>query len=442
MTEFSTMDLPKHLHTRMEAMGFNTPTPIQARAIPHALNGQDVLGLAQTGTGKTAAFGVPLVAQMLEYGHKPAAGTVRGLILAPTRELANQIAETLRGLTEGSPLKTGLVVGGVSINPQINRLSRGTDILVATPGRLLDILDRKALDLGSCDFLVLDEADQMLDLGFIHALRKIAALLPEKRQTMLFSATMPKQMNEIANAYLKSPVRIEVTPPGKPAAKVTQSVHFIAKAEKLSLLKELLAKHDGERTLVFGRTKHGMEKLMKVLDKAGFKAAAIHGNKSQGQRERALKAFKSGEITVLVATDVAARGLDIPDVKYVYNYELPNVPDAYVHRIGRTARAGKDGQAVAFCAPDEIGDLKAIQKTMGITIPVASGRAWEELPDPAAKPARGGGRGRPGGGGGRGKGSGKPGGGRRRFGGGKSEGQPGGGEARNSAGGGGRRRKS
>ena len=442
MTEFSTMDLPKHLHTRMEAMGFNTPTPIQARAIPHALNGQDVLGLAQTGTGKTAAFGVPLVAQMLEYGQKPAAGTVRGLILAPTRELANQIAETLRGLTEGSPLKTGLVVGGVSINPQINRLSRGTDILVATPGRLLDILDRKALDLGSCDFLVLDEADQMLDLGFIHALRKIAALLPEKRQTMLFSATMPKQMNEIANAYLKSPVRIEVTPPGKPAAKVTQSVHFIAKAEKLSLLKELLAKHDGERTLVFGRTKHGMEKLMKVLDKAGFKAAAIHGNKSQGQRERALKAFKSGEITVLVATDVAARGLDIPDVKYVYNYELPNVPDAYVHRIGRTARAGKDGQAVAFCAPDEIGDLKAIQKTMGITIPVASGRAWEELPDPVAKPARGGGRGRPGGGGGRGKGSGKPGGGRRRFGGGKSEGQPGGGEARNSAGGGGRRRKS
>jgi len=442
MTEFSSMDLPKHLHTRMEAMGFNTPTPIQARAIPHALNGQDVLGLAQTGTGKTAAFGVPLVAQMLEYGRKPAAGTVRGLILAPTRELANQIAETLRGLTEGSPLKTGLVVGGVSINPQIHRLSKGTDILVATPGRLLDILDRKALDLGSCDFLVLDEADQMLDLGFIHALRKIAALLPEERQTMLFSATMPKQMNEIANAYLKSPVRIEVTPPGKPAAKVTQSVHFIAKAEKLSLLKELLSAHDSERTLVFGRTKHGMEKLMKVLDKAGFKAAAIHGNKSQGQRERALKAFKSGEITVLVATDVAARGLDIPDVKYVYNYELPNVPDAYVHRIGRTARAGKDGQAVAFCAPDEIGDLKAIQKTMGITIPVASGRAWEELPDPAAKPARGGGRGRPGGGGGRGKGGGKPGGGRRRFGGGKSAAPSGGaGDSRGAAGAGGRQRR-
>ncbi len=435
------MDLPAQLLTRVTEMGFKDPTPIQAHAIPHALQGKDVLGLAQTGTGKTAAFGIPLVAQMLEYGQKPAAKTVRGLILAPTRELANQIAETLKGLTDGTPLKTGLVVGGVSINPQIARIARGTDILVATPGRLLDILDRRALDLGSCDFLVLDEADQMLDLGFIHALRKIAALLPEERQTMLFSATMPKQMNEIANAYLKSPVRVEVTPPGKPAAKVTQSVHFIAKAEKLKLLKEQLASHEGERTLVFGRTKHGMEKLMKVLEKSGFKAAAIHGNKSQGQRERALRAFKSGEITVLVATDVAARGLDIPDVKYVYNYELPNVPDAYVHRIGRTARAGKDGQAVAFCAPDEIGDLKAIQKTMGITIPVASGRAWEELPDPAAKSSRGGGRGRPGGGGGRGKSAGKPGGGRRRFGGGgKSEGQ-GGGEARSAGGGASRQRR-
>ena len=400
VTEFSTMELPKHLLTRLQNMGFADPTPIQARAIPHALQGKDVLGLAQTGTGKTAAFGVPLVAQMLSYGRKPAAGTVRGLILAPTRELANQISETIKALTEGSPLKTGLVVGGVSINPQIARLSRGTDILVATPGRLIDILDRGALDLGSCDFLVLDEADQMLDLGFIHALRKIALLLPEERQTMLFSATMPKQMNEIASAYLRAPVRIEVTPPGKPAAKVTQSVHFIAKAEKLNLLKELLAGHKDERTLVFGRTKHGMEKLMRVLDGAGFKAAAIHGNKSQGQRERALAAFKSGEIKVLVATDVAARGLDIPDVKFVYNYELPNVPDAYVHRIGRTARAGKDGQAIAFCAPDEIDELKAIQKTMKLTIPVASGRPWENVSQPGTKPVS-----KPGGRGGRGRGA-------------------------------------
>ena len=416
MTEFSTMGLPKQILARLADMGLKDPTPIQARAIPHALNGEDVLGLAQTGTGKTAAFGVPLVSRMLEYGRKPAAHTVRGLVLAPTRELANQIAATLKALVEGSPMKVGLVVGGVSINPQIQRISRGTDILVATPGRLLDILDRKALDLGSCDFLVLDEADQMLDLGFIHALRKISALLPEERQTMLFSATMPKQMNEIANSYLNRPVRIEVTPPGKPAAKVTQSVHFIAKAEKLNLLKELLAEHKDERTLVFGRTKYGMEKLMKVLEKSGFSAAAIHGNKSQGQRERALAAFKSGQIKVLVATDVAARGLDIPDVKYVYNYELPNVPDAYVHRIGRTARAGKDGQAVAFCAPDEMEELKAIQKVMKITIPTASGSPWEVIASPDS--ARGG---RPGG-----KPGGRPGGNRRRGGGARRGGKPGG----------------
>ncbi len=415
MTEFSTMGLPDILLARLADMGLNDPTPIQARAIPHALNGEDVLGVAQTGTGKTAAFGVPLIARMLDYGRKPAAHTVRGLVLAPTRELANQIAATLKDLTEGTPMKIGLVVGGVSINPQIQRISRGTDILVATPGRLLDILDRKALDLGSCDFLVLDEADQMLDLGFIHALRKISALLPVERQTMLFSATMPKQMNEIANSYLKRPVRIEVNPPGKPAAKVTQSVHFIAKGEKLSLLKELLGAHKDERTLVFGRTKHGMEKLMKVLEKSGFAAAAIHGNKSQGQRERALAAFKSGQIKVLVATDVAARGLDIPDVKYVYNYELPNVADAYVHRIGRTARAGKEGQAVAFCAPDEMDELKAIQKVMKITIPTASGTPWEPMPGasaprggrpggkPGGKPGGGGNRRRGGGGGGRGQ---------------------------------------
>ncbi|MBT8155237.1 DEAD/DEAH box helicase [Epibacterium ulvae] len=417
------MELPQQLLNRLEAMELTTPTPIQARAIPHALQGRDVLGLAQTGTGKTAAFGIPLVAQMLEYGRKPAAGTARALILAPTRELVNQISEALKALTDGTPVRVTVIVGGVSINPQITRLSRGTDIVVATPGRLLDIMDRNAIDLGSCDFLVLDEADQMLDMGFIHALRKIAPMLPEKRQTMLFSATMPKQMNELASTYLDRPTRIEVTPPGKPAAKVTQSIHFIAKAEKLSLLKELLAEHKEERTLIFGRTKHGMERLMKTLDKAGFSAAAIHGNKSQGQRERALAAFKSGQVKFLVATDVAARGLDIPDVKYVYNYELPNVPDAYVHRIGRTARAGKDGQAVAFCAPDEMDELKAIQKTMKITIPVASGSPWE--PMPGAKPASKGRRGGGGGGGGGPRRGGRPGGGKPEAAG-AADGKPGG----------------
>jgi len=416
LNQFEMMGLPASLVTRLTEMGFTEPTPIQSRAIPHALDGRDVMGLAQTGTGKTAAFGLPLVTRMLEIGRKPDRYTVRGLVLAPTRELANQISQTLRALTEGTHLKIGFVVGGQSINAQMKRLERGTDLLVATPGRLLDLLDRNALTLEECSFLVLDEADQMLDLGFIHALRKIAALLPEKRQTMLFSATMPKQMNEIANSYLQNPMRVEVSPPGKAADKITQSVHFIAKAEKTALLKELLDTHRDERALVFGRTKHGSEKLMKSLEKAGFSTASIHGNKSQGQRDRAIAAFKAGEIKVLVATDVAARGLDIPDVKHVYNYDLPNVPDSYVHRIGRTARAGKDGAAIAFCAPDEMGEFKAIQKVMGLSIPVASGRPWAAV-DAPAKPSGGNRRRGGGGGGGYGGGhggGGKPGGGQRR----------------------------
>ncbi|KIN64857.1 putative ATP-dependent RNA helicase [Sulfitobacter noctilucicola] len=436
MSDFDMMGLPAKLVARLHEMGLKDPTPIQKQAIPHALNGRDVMGLAQTGTGKTAAFGVPLVAQMLEDPQRPAPKHVRALVLAPTRELAQQIMQNLKGFCEGTPLKAQMVVGGQSINPQINRLSKGVDMLVATPGRLLDLLDRKAVRLDATTFLVLDEADQMLDMGFIHDLRKISAMIPKKRQTMLFSATMPKLMNEIANSYLNSPIRIEVSPPGKAADKVTQEVHFIAKAEKTSLLIELMTKHKGERALVFGRTKHGSEKLMKTLVKAGFDAASIHGNKSQGQRDRAIAGFKSGEITVLVATDVAARGLDIPDVKHVYNYDLPNVPDNYVHRIGRTARAGKDGAAVAFCAPDEMGEFIAIQKVMKIRIPVASGRAWEgdeieEKPKQQRGRGRGGrpgggGGGRPSGGGGGGQAAGKPGGGRRRRrggGGGKSGGQ-------------------
>ena len=430
LTDFSDMGLPKRLVTKLMDLGLTEPTPIQARAIPEALNGHDVLGLAQTGTGKTAAFGLPLVTLLGMYEGKPAPKTVRSLVLAPTRELAAQIAEHLKAFTQGTPAKVVLVVGGASLNVQARKLERGTDLLVATPGRLLDLLDRRALTLKEASFLVLDEADQMLDMGFIHALRKIADLLPEDRQTMLFSATMPKQMNEIANAYLKSPKRIQVSPPGKAADKVTQGVHFIAKAEKTGLLMELMDVHREDRAIVFGRTKHGMERLSKQLVAKGFKAVSIHGNKSQGQRERAIAAFKSGDAKILVATDVAARGLDIPDVRHVYNYELPNVPDAYVHRIGRTARAGKDGAAVAFCAPDEMDLLKDIEKTMKISIPVLSGRPWEDYTGPSAKARsgakQGGGRRRGGGGGGGGGGTApaaaKPGGGggrRRRRGGGK-----------------------
>ncbi len=390
------MALPPQLAAKVAEAGLTTPTPIQAQAIPHAMNGRDVMGLAQTGTGKTAAFGIPLIARLMEEGGRPAPKTARGLVLAPTRELAAQIAKVLRDLTD---LRVQIVVGGVSINPQIQRLTKGADIMVATPGRLLDLVERRAIRLDETGFLVLDEADQMLDLGFVHALRKIASMMGDNRQTMLFSATMPKQMAEIAQSYLREPIRVEVSPPGKAADKVEQSVHFIAKAEKSALLIELMDKHRENRALVFTRTKHGADKLARNLGRAGFAVAAIHGDKRQGQRERALEAFKSRDIRVLVATDVAARGLDIPDVLYVYNYELPNVPEAYVHRIGRTARAGKEGQAVALCAPDEMPYLKDIQKVMKISIPIASGRPWEEMPDPNApqKSTRGRGRGRPGG---------------------------------------------
>lgn len=376
---FQEMGLPEKLVARVAALGITEPTPIQTHAIPPVLDGKDVMGLAQTGTGKTAAFGLPLVSKLLATGKKPAPKTVRGLILAPTRELAKQISDNLSNFVENTPLKIGLVVGGASINPQIKRLARGTDILVATPGRLIDLLDRRALTLEATTFLVLDEADQMLDLGFIHSLRKIASLLPPERQTMLFSATMPKQMNELSASYLQNPVRVEVSPPGKAADKISQSIHFIAKSEKPALLIELIDQHRDQLALVFSRTKHGAEKLKKTLEKAGFAADSVHGNKSQGQRDRALRSFKSGQTKILVATDVAARGLDIPDVRFVYNFDLPNVPENYVHRIGRTARAGASGAAVAFCAPDEMGELKAIHKTMGISIPVASGRPWEDM---------------------------------------------------------------
>ncbi len=387
MNLFDEMGLPKSLTAKLVAQNITEPTPIQTHAIPHALNGHDVMGLAQTGTGKTMAFGLPLVTRLMEAPGRPEPKSVRSLILAPTRELAGQIRDALMTLVKDSPIKIGLVVGGASINPQINRLARGTDILVATPGRLLDLIDRRALRLDAAEFLVLDEADQMLDLGFIHALRRIAGLLPAERQTMLFSATMPKQMEEIASSYLRNPRRVQVSPPGKAADKVTQEVHFVAKTAKPDLLIECLDKHRDELALVFGRTKHGSDKLARRLEQAGFAVAAIHGNKSQGQRERALAAFRDGRVRVLVATDVAARGLDIPAVTHVYNYELPNVAENYIHRIGRTARAGRAGTAIAFCAPDEMGELKDIQKVLGTTIPVVSGRAWEVLPDPKAKPS-------------------------------------------------------
>ncbi len=375
--DFEMLGLQPRLLKQLKASGFTDPTPIQRQAIPHGLAGRDVMGLAQTGTGKTAAFGLPLIHTLISQGAAPAPKTATGLILAPTRELAKQIAEALAQFTRGSHLKVAVVVGGQSINKQVNVLSRGTDLLIATPGRLIDLIERKAVRLDQTRFLVLDEADQMLDMGFIHALRRIAPLLAKKRQTMLFSATMPKLMAELSTQFLTDPVRVEVARPGLAAENITQTVHFVAKDGKTDLLIEMLARHTADRALVFARTKHGAERLMKKLLGAGFAATSIHGNKSQGQRDRAIREFRAGERTVLVATDVAARGIDIPEVMHVYNFDLPNVPENYVHRIGRTARAGASGKAVAFCAPDEMKELRAVQKVLKTNIAVAGGQAWE-----------------------------------------------------------------
>lgn len=393
MFDFDMLGLAPALNDALKRANFSQPTPIQNQAIPLALNGHDILGLAQTGTGKTLAFGLPLIDHLLAQRGKPAPKTAKALILAPTRELVNQIADSLRNLTGNTKLRVATVVGGQSIGKQISFLSRGTDILVATPGRLIDLMERQAVDLGQVRHLVLDEADQMLDMGFIHALRKIAPKLGTPRQTMLFSATMPKQMEELSQAYLTNPHRVQVSPPGKAADKIAQSVHFLSRAEKPAKLREILSADMGALTLVFSRTKHGAERLMKDLVKDGFNAASIHGNKSQGQRDRAIKAFRAGEINVLVATDVAARGIDIPGVAYVINYDLPEVPDNYVHRIGRTARAGREGEGIAFCAPDELDQFRQIQKLMKIEIPVASGTMPEHA-EPKKPRNRGGFRGR------------------------------------------------
>ncbi|WP_295047348.1 DEAD/DEAH box helicase [uncultured Paracoccus sp.] len=387
------MGIDHRINANIAAMGLTKPTPIQEQGIPSVVAGRDVLGLAQTGTGKTAAFGLPMLTRLIKYGKKPDPRTCRALILAPTRELATQIATNIDAYAEGTPIRSFRVVGGASINVQTERLSRGVDVLIATPGRLMDLIERRAISLEATTYLVLDEADQMLDIGFIHTLRKIARMLPKDRQTLLFSATMPKLMEELADTYLTDPVRVAVNPPGQAAKKIDQGVHFTTQGDKATLLAEYLSKHPGELAMVFGRTKHGCEKLSKLLEKWGFAVAAIHGNKSQGQRERALDAFRKGDTQVLVATDVAARGLDIPEVAHVYNYDLPNVPENYVHRIGRTARAGRDGRAVAFCAPAEVGELRAIEKAMKSAIPVIGGEA-PVGPVPSARP-QGGGRGKP-----------------------------------------------
>jgi ATP-dependent RNA helicase RhlE len=367
---FADFGLAAPLNRALEFAGFHTPTPIQAQAIPHLIQGRDMLGLAQTGTGKTAAFVLPILQALRSAGSKPEAHTTRALILAPTRELAIQIHESVAILAKGQHFAHACVFGGVSINPQIEVLRRGLDILIATPGRLVDLIQQKQCKLSSVQYFVLDEADRMLDMGFIRDIRRILALLPTKRQSMLFSATMPETIGDIASKLLKDPITVEVRPEAVPMERIAQHlVHLPMQAKKDALLK-LLSARDVTRAMVFARTKHGANRLSDYLEQYGLDAVVIHGNKSQGARQKALAQFKSGESKILVATDIAARGIDVADVSHVINAELPDEPEAYVHRIGRTARAGKVGVSITLCSPDERDKLKAVEKLIRRAIPV------------------------------------------------------------------------
>ncbi|HXS49875.1 MAG TPA: DEAD/DEAH box helicase [Sphingomicrobium sp.] len=360
---FMSLGLSKPLLDALAAKNYAQATPIQLQAIPTVLTGRDLLGIAQTGTGKTAAFMLPSLDRLAAARKFPKPGHVRMLVLAPTRELAAQIAASAEAYGRFMRLSVGVIFGGVPNSKSLRTVARGLDVLVATPGRLLDLIDQRALSLRELEILVLDEADQMLDLGFIHALKRIVALVPPKRQTLFFSATMPRAIKELADKYLTNPAEVSVAPAATTVERVDQSVTMVNQAEKTALLTLFLQRSEVERALVFSRTKHGADKIVRQLEAAGIAASAIHGNKSQPQRERAIAAFKSGDMKVLIATDIAARGIDIPGVSHVVNFDLPDVPEQYVHRIGRTARAGATGIAIAFCSPDERGNLRDIERT-------------------------------------------------------------------------------
>jgi len=362
LSSFSDLGLAAPILGALSAEGYTAPTPIQTQAIPLVLGGRDLCGIAQTGTGKTAAFALPILQRLASAPQRAAPQTCRALVLSPTRELASQIADSFHAYGAGTKLSTQVVFGGVPIGRQRQQLARGVDILVATPGRLLDLIDNRWLSLSSVQVLVLDEADRMLDLGFIHALRRIVKLLPRQRQTLLFSATMPKAIAALAKDYLTDPANIFVAPAATTAERIDQGVIFVPSERKRDLLSILLRDPTYARVLVFTRTKHGADRVVRHLINVGVEATAIHGNKSQPQRERALAGFRDGQARVLVATDIAARGIDVDGVTHVINFELPNVPEDYVHRIGRTARAGAAGIAVAFCSDDERPYLRDIEK--------------------------------------------------------------------------------
>ncbi|MEJ2321186.1 MAG: ATP-dependent RNA helicase RhlE [Gammaproteobacteria bacterium] len=394
---FDSLGLSAELLRAVAEQGYTEPTPIQRKAIPVILDGRDVMAGAQTGTGKTAGFTLPLLQRLMQKPAGKGRHPVRALVLTPTRELAAQVGESVDTYGRHLPLTSAVIFGGVKINPQIAKLRKGVDILVATPGRLLDHASQKTVDLSQVEILVLDEADRMLDMGFIHDIRKVLALLPKNthRQNLLFSATFSREIQELANRLLDHPELIEVAQRNTTAERINQVIHPVDKSRKRELLSYLIGSNNWRQVRVFTRTKHGANRLAQQLEKDGLTAAAIHGNKSQGARTRALAGFKSGDIRVLVATDIAARGLDIDQLPHVVNYELPNVPEDYVHRIGRTGRAGNEGEAMSLVCVDELKLLKDIERLLKREIPkdVIDGYA----PDPSIKPepiqnGRGGGR--------------------------------------------------
>jgi len=377
---FTDLGVIEPIRRALEAEGYTTPTPIQTQAIPSLIAGRDLLGIAQTGTGKTAAFAVPIMQRLVGNPARPTPRSVRALILTPTRELAAQIGDSFRTYGRYVGLRHALVFGGVGQKPQVDSIARGVDILVATPGRLLDLLEQRHVKLDTVEVLVLDEADRMLDMGFIRDVKKIIAMTSRKRQSLCFSATMPADVEHLVREILTDPVRIEVTPPATTVERIDQRVYHVDGGNKRALLGEVLKEKSLARVIVFTRTKHGANKVAEHLARTGVVAEAIHGNKSQSARQKALDNFRRGHARVLVATDIAARGIDVDGITHVVNFELPEVPEAYVHRIGRTARAGHDGTALSFCGQDERGLLRDIERKIGRSITVVDTHPFHAAP--------------------------------------------------------------